>query len=159
MWKAIDDKYECSDNGFVRHIETKKMLNEISNSGFPSVTFHGRKKSLKNIVAEAFITKPDESYKYVQNIDGNPFNCRAENLKWVKNKCLSSRKKIENELNRSAFDTTDCVFKRKCGANNKRQCSALSKFQCHKCVFYQSPMERKARDEIYGKYKGDAADE
>jgi hypothetical protein len=43
---------------------------------------------LHRVVAELFVKKEDELFKFIKAIDGNYLNCKADNLEWVFNEDL-----------------------------------------------------------------------
>jgi len=53
--------------------------------------------NLAKLVAEEFVPNPYD-YDYVMHIDGDKFNCRADNLMWVKKKPRSRRLNAEEFL-------------------------------------------------------------
>lgn len=90
-WKALNEnnKYEVSDTGLVRRIDTKRNLAGCIASGYRSVklTFDNSKQQrfyIHRLVAEHFIHNPDPKNKTVVNHkDGNKLNNHIENLEWV----------------------------------------------------------------------------
>ena len=91
IWKVLNESknYEVSDTGLVRRIETKHELKGCISSGYRSVklTFNNsyqKRFYVHRLVAEHFINNPDPKNKtFVNHIDGNKMNNRAENLEWV----------------------------------------------------------------------------
>ena len=90
-WKTLNEnnKYEVSDTGLVRRIDTKRNLNGCIASGYRSVklTFDDSKQQrfyIHRLVAEHFIHNPDPKNKTtVNHKDGNKLNNNVENLEWV----------------------------------------------------------------------------
>ena len=84
-----NDKYEISDTGIVRRIDTKHSLNGCITSGYRSVklTFDNSQQQrfyIHRLVAEHFIINPDPINKtFVNHKDGNKLNNNVENLEWV----------------------------------------------------------------------------
>ena len=84
-----NDKYEISDTGIVRRIDTKRSLNGCITSGYRSVklTFNDSRQQrfyIHRLVAEHFIINPDPINKtFVNHKDGNKLNNNVENLEWV----------------------------------------------------------------------------
>lgn len=91
IWKTLkeNDKYEISDTGLVRRIDTKQTLSGCITSGYRSVklTFNNSKQKrfyVHRLVAEHFINNPDPKNKtFVNHKDGNKLNNCIENLEWV----------------------------------------------------------------------------
>lgn len=90
-WKHIDGLptgYEVSDEGnlridFTDHFEPMKVSH---NGKFLSVCYFGKQMMVHNIVAEAFVDKPeniDASNLCIVHIDGDPHNNKASNLLWT----------------------------------------------------------------------------
>lgn len=90
-WRTLieNDKYEISNTGEVRRKESKKMLSGCITQGYRSVklTFENSKQKrfyIHRLVAAYFITNSDPRNKtFVNHIDGNKLNNKAENLEWV----------------------------------------------------------------------------
>ena len=91
IWKVINEnnKYEVSDTGIVRRIDTGHTLSGCITSGYRSVklTFENSRQQrfyVHRLVAEHFINNPDPKNKtFVNHIDGNKLNNNIENLEWV----------------------------------------------------------------------------
>lgn len=91
IWKTLkeNNKYEISDTGLVRRIDTKQTLSGCITSGYRSVklTFNNSKQKrfyVHRLVAEHFINNPDPKNKtFVNHKDGNKLNNCIENLEWV----------------------------------------------------------------------------
>ena len=91
IWKTLkeNNKYEISDTGLVRRIDTKQTLSGCITSGYRSVklTFNNSKQKrfyVHRLVAEHFINNPDPKNKtFVNHKDGNKINNCIENLEWV----------------------------------------------------------------------------
>lgn len=91
VWQVLNesDKYEVSDSGLVRRIDTKRVLSGCITSGYRSVklTFDNSKQQkfyVHRLVAEHFINNPDPKNKtFVNHIDGNKLNNDVNNLEWV----------------------------------------------------------------------------
>ena len=82
IWKTLkeNNKYEISDTGLVRRIDTKQTLSGCITSGYRSVklTFNNSKQKrfyVHRLVAEHFINNPDPKNKtFVNHKDGNKLN-------------------------------------------------------------------------------------
>lgn len=91
VWQILKEnkKYEVSDTGLVRRVDTKRTLQGCITSGYRSVklTFENSKQQrfyVHRLVAEHFIFNPDPKNKTIVNhIDGNKLNNNVENLEWV----------------------------------------------------------------------------
>lgn len=91
IWHILNEnnKYEVSDTGIVRRIDTKRVLSGCISSGYRSVklTFDNSKQQrfyVHRLVAEYFIVNPDPKNKtFVNHKDGNKLNNTVENLEWV----------------------------------------------------------------------------
>lgn len=91
IWQILkeNNKYEISDTGLVRRIDSKHILQGCVSSGYRSVklTFDNSKQQrfyVHRLVAEHFIPNPDPQNKtFVNHIDGNKLNNNVKNLEWV----------------------------------------------------------------------------
>lgn len=91
IWHVLNenDKYEVSDTGIVRRVDTKRTLNGCITSGYRSVklTFDNSKQQrfyVHRLVAEHFILNSDPKNKtFVNHKDGNKLNNNVDNLEWV----------------------------------------------------------------------------
>ena len=91
IWHVLNenDKYEVSDTGIVRRVDTKRTLNGCITSGYRSVklTFDNSKQQrfyVHRLVAEHFILNSDPKNKtFVNHKDGNKLNNKTSNLEWV----------------------------------------------------------------------------
>lgn len=99
-WREIPhyENYDVSDDGHVRNRKTGRILKTSWTRGdYEKVNLrsNGEAKSIKvhRLVAGAFIPN-EENKPYVNHLDGNKHNNRADNLEW----CTSS------ENNKHAFD-------------------------------------------------------
>ena len=99
VWQTIkyNNKYEVSDTGIVRRIDTKRSLNGCITSGYRSVklTFENSKQQrfyVHRLVAEHFISNPDPEHKTtVNHIDGNKCNNNPKNLMILKSQSEHAR--------------------------------------------------------------------
>lgn len=90
MWKTIkyNDKYEVSDAGVVRRIDTQRVLAGCITSGYRSVklTFENSRQQrfyIHRLVAEHFLENTDKAKTFVNHKDGNKLNNNVNNLEWV----------------------------------------------------------------------------
>jgi hypothetical protein len=90
-WKEVPkfNLYECSNTGFIRNKNTKKILKFFrQNSGYYQVDLHKdgyRKRFLVHrLIAITWISNPN-NYKYINHIDGNKINNNISNLEWCTN--------------------------------------------------------------------------
>lgn len=95
QWRDISGfvNYEISNFGFVRNKKTKRILKTHNRGkGYIFTTLMSRiddeatatKISVHRLVAEAFVSNPDPyGKKWVDHIDHNRMNNRADNLQWV----------------------------------------------------------------------------
>ncbi len=91
-WQAVTKfpHYSISSFGRVKNNKTGEVRRiTITDPGFPAVTLYGadsKSRYLRHInvmVAEAFLpTAIDDKMTAVWHIDGDPQNCRADNLRW-----------------------------------------------------------------------------
>ena len=96
-WKSIDfaPSYEVSDTGRVRNTNfnrsgaAKEMSYFTAHNGYKMVGImvNGRQKSfgVHRLVAQSFIQNP-ERLPFVNHLNGNKTDNRAENLEWITNK-------------------------------------------------------------------------
>ena len=106
IWKKHKEfNYEISNLGNIRRIgnlyidkngvekqrETKILKPHLVSGFTAQVAFSKTENkntivkyfSVKKLVAEYFLPKPTEDQKLLDNIDNNPLNNRAENLRWI----------------------------------------------------------------------------
>ena len=90
IWRPLilqdqETSYIVSSHGSVRD-ENKKLCKFRVHGGYYTFIFkiNGVKKELQihRLVASTFIDNPNK-FIYIQHLDGNPFNSRIDNLKWV----------------------------------------------------------------------------
>lgn len=94
MWLAINDNYEVSDDGQVRHRRFQKPLRGCVSDGYRSVKLgkYGGKEYVHRLVAQRFLPSPTEDLCEVDHIDHDRTNNAAWNLRWVS--------RSQNNLNR-----------------------------------------------------------
>lgn len=96
-WRPIpefSDKYEISDNGIIRFIKSKKIINHRKNPhGYIMVylSYNGKvsNRQIHRMLAEAFIPNPN-NYPIVHHKNKIRSDYRLENLEWVTTKVNAS---------------------------------------------------------------------
>lgn len=92
MWKKITgySKYEVSDSGEVRNVETNRILKSFDNKrGYLKVSLVGddgknHNVSVHRLVAASYVDNPDpDTRTQVNHINEVKTDNRAENLEWV----------------------------------------------------------------------------
>lgn len=89
IWKQIDDfpRYEISNMGRVRIVESGKVMKPSIRSAYQCITFNSeterRTKQINRIVAKYFVINPKPKlYDRVDHINENKLDDRAINLRW-----------------------------------------------------------------------------
>ena len=86
VWEeSIYRPYEVSNLGRFRRGKRILKPRILSGSVRVQLTIDGRQteRALGKLVAEAFVPLPSADCERVEHIDGDPWNNRAENLRWV----------------------------------------------------------------------------
>lgn len=122
IWKSVSDypKYEISNMGNVRR--NNKQLNLFIVKRYLSfnvVDGEKRRKSMRvhREVAKAFMG--DHPNMIVRHLDGNPLNCRLDNLAWGTHKDNERDKKrhgrslMEGKNHRAKITEEDAIFIRR----------------------------------------------
>lgn len=86
LWKKIREypRYEVSDSGSIRNVETGKILKQQENLGYKTVMLsNGKQKRylVHRIVGKAFISNPD-NLPEINHVNGCKSDNRVENLEW-----------------------------------------------------------------------------
>lgn len=79
--------YWVSNRGYIKHERSKAPLRPQVNQGgtiYVSLNRESRaaNRSLAKIVAETFLPEPEPDFDTPINLNGDRFDCRAENLAW-----------------------------------------------------------------------------
>lgn len=81
IWKKIDEDYDVSDKGRIRH-GRRILSGSVHTDKYIFVTLHGKQQAVHRIVANIFIPNPGNKPE-VNHIDGNKMNNSIDNLEWV----------------------------------------------------------------------------
>lgn len=91
-WKNIPDfsDYAVSSDGRIMNVKTEQMRNfSVTNQGDYKVTLYREGKrctrSVRMLVAEAFVFKPNKLFDSVISLDNDKNNLSASNLEWRPN--------------------------------------------------------------------------
>lgn len=89
-WKSVEgfSKYRVSDLGNIKNIKTGKVLKYQTVGGKATVTLMDNECKphtviVARIVAKAFVERRYDDADYIEHKNGDKFDCRAENLRWV----------------------------------------------------------------------------
>lgn len=85
IWKKIVgfETYSISSEGRIRNDKrNKSKIATLNKYGYYSSSFSGKNFLIHRLVAQAFISNPDNKL-IVNHIDGNKINNKVENLEWV----------------------------------------------------------------------------
>lgn len=89
IWKVsqTNERYEVSNFGQIRNAKTKRVLKPNKQPNHLCVSYsspNGTKLVMvRQEVAKCFIPNPQPTkFHSVRNIDGDPYNCAANNLEW-----------------------------------------------------------------------------
>lgn len=92
VWKDIpgfEGLYECSNEGLVRSVETKKLKGQsLNNSGYLRVELFKKNKRTRlfvhRVVAELFVPNSNtKNFNVVNHINGDKVCNKPENLEWT----------------------------------------------------------------------------
>ena len=82
MWVSVSANYEASSDGHIRNKRTGLVLKEfLHKDGYLRTQFDGKTRTVHRVIAKAF-TPVVEGKEFVNHIDGNKQNNRADNLEW-----------------------------------------------------------------------------
>jgi len=86
IFKKINERYEVSNLGVVRLIETQELVPICTQSkGYSQVWIGDKVATVHRLVASLFIPNPDGKPQ-VDHINGDKTDNRVENLRWVTNR-------------------------------------------------------------------------
>lgn len=114
MWRDIEgfEQYEINAFGDVRRKDTGYILTPFMNKGHLVVCLAvGPKRKnvlVKKEVAKLFVDNP-YNYRYVKFYDGDPMNCRADNLYWSEFPSKKASRQIYDLLTDETYDSVDAV--------------------------------------------------
>lgn len=83
VWKVVidDPQYSVSNQGRVKNRVTDKLLKvTTTKNGYPTVALHGQSILLHRLVYINFIDENLPDRQHVRHYNGDPMDCRAENL-------------------------------------------------------------------------------
>ena len=113
-WRPVigyESKYEVSDLGRVRRVNTGRVLKLYESKGYMFVCLCSggvmKNKYVHRLVAEAFIERPDGLYE-INHKDENKSNNRVENLEWCDHKYNMGydnrlKKAIETRIKKGSY--------------------------------------------------------
>lgn len=101
-WRAINDEYEVSSAGRVRHGE-RVLSGSVHADGYIFVTLGGSQLRVHRLVAKAFVPNPTGKPE-VNHIDGNRMNNAAGNLEWT-TRSENQKHAVDNGLQPRVTDT------------------------------------------------------
>lgn len=112
IWKDIyieDEKtdYKVSNMG---RIKKDNIIKPNNSSGQSTISLNNKTYLLKNIVATHFIQNPNK-LQYIEFIDMNKFNCKAENLKWTDFSSIMTKYNSKNQIIVIQYDMNDNFIK------------------------------------------------
>lgn len=82
MYRDISEKYEASDSGHIRNKKTKRVLKEFKGKdGYLRTQFDGKSQTVHRVIAKVFVKKV-EGKDFINHIDGDKTNNKANNLEW-----------------------------------------------------------------------------
>ena len=149
IWKPIkgfEKLYEISSIGRVRNTRNKILKTYKINSGYECLKFtvNGNRTShlVHRLVANAFIEKPDVTYKLeVNHIDENKYNNKVDNLEWV-----SSAENKQHSIKSGRYDK---IKETKNSLGKKHLKNTHSKY--HNVTYHKSRCKWAATIRVNGK--------
>jgi hypothetical protein len=85
-YKKIDwlDNYLFTEEGKVYSLISRRYLSFLNEKdGCYKVEIGGKRYRAHRLIAEAFLEKPSDDHDYVYHLDGDTFNNKPSNLRWV----------------------------------------------------------------------------
>jgi len=121
VWKKLpeyDNKYAISNFGNLKNLHTGKILrkNIAPNGGVYYVCYRDKirhSRSATQLVANAFLPKPDKANRKVECIDGNKNNIAVNNLRW---RMTTYNDKIKKTF--YVYDQKKCLIEQHYGYND-----------------------------------------
>lgn len=81
--KNFEDKYEISNKGFIKNIQTKQIKKFYLKNGYQYISLEKKFYRVHRLVADAFLINDDLTKIYVNHIDGNKTNNNVLNLEYI----------------------------------------------------------------------------
>lgn len=145
--KLFNGKIEIYEDGSVYKVDDKgirsdakmTMINRRGNEYLTtSVTIDGKQKRFypRRVIAEAFVPNP-KGYKYVEQIDGNPYNLSVTNIRWMSNEDMN--KKMNETRSKNSHPC------KKCGELIHDNRSDCAKCKLEDLLKKESELRRKVR--------------
>ena len=145
--KIFNGKIEVCEDGSVYRVDDKGVRSDLKMTMInprgveyltSSVTIDGKQKHFypRRLIAEVFVPNP-HGHKYVEQIDGDPYNLSVNNIRWMPNE---DRYKKMNETR--AKNSHPCE---RCGESIHRNRSDCAKCASDDMLKKESELRRKVR--------------